>query len=62
MKHTLLFLGLKYGMMSMKVIISQLVANYKIFCDIKMEDIRLKPEITMKIEGGFKVRIEKRVP
>lgn len=51
---------MKYGMMSMKVIISQLIANYKIFCDTKMEDIRLKPEITMKIEGGFKVRIEKR--
>lgn len=54
-------LGIKYGWMSMKVMLSALLRRYKFTTDIKLEDIVRKWDITLKIVNRHMVRIEPRV-
>lgn len=54
-------IGIKYGWMSMKVMLSALLRRYKFTTDIKFEDIVAKWDITLKIVNRHLVRIEPRL-
>ncbi|KAJ6636720.1 Cytochrome P450 4C1 [Pseudolycoriella hygida] len=53
-------LGMKYAYMSMKTMLSALLRNYKFSTSLKMEDLKWKFEITMKLVNTHLVTIEKR--
>lgn len=46
----------------MKVILYHLLTKYKIYCDMKLEDVKIKSEVTMKMVGGFNIRLALRNP
>ncbi|KAJ6636721.1 putative cytochrome P450, partial [Pseudolycoriella hygida] len=54
-------IGIKYGWMSMKVMLSALLRRYKFTTDLKLEDLVGKWDITLKIVNRHFVRIEPRV-
>lgn len=53
-------IGHRYAMISLKVIISQLVRNFKYSTKLKYENIKFKSDITLKICSNHMVSIEKR--
>ncbi|XP_054262081.1 cytochrome P450 4C1-like [Macrosteles quadrilineatus] len=53
-------IGSKYAMLSMKTTISAILRSYKLFTDIKMEDIKLKIDLLMRSVNGFPIRLERR--
>ncbi|KAL0278240.1 UNVERIFIED_CONTAM: hypothetical protein PYX00_000111 [Menopon gallinae] len=53
-------IGKKYAYLSMRVMIYHILSKYRIFCDKKIEDLRLKSEVTLKMSGGFNIRLEPR--
>lgn len=56
----LIFLGRKYAMLKLKVLLSTILRNYRIYSDLKEEDFKLQADIILKREEGFQVRIERR--
>lgn len=54
------FLGYKYAMLSLKVMLSAVLRHYKFSSDLKMSDIDLKFGITTQIRNKHMVKIERR--
>lgn len=55
------FLGKKFAFISLKVLIASIVRDYEVCTDLKMEDIRLKIEVTLKAVNGYPIRLSKRI-
>lgn len=53
-------IGHRYAMISLKVIITQLVRNFKYSTKLKYENIKFKSDITLKMCSNHQVSIEKR--
>lgn len=53
---------MKYGWISMKIMIAALVRKYKFTTDLKFEELTTKWDITLKIVNKHMVKIEKRYP
>lgn len=53
-------IGMKYGYMSVKIILSALLRHYKFRTNLRMEDLSWKFEVTMKLVNTHLVKIEKR--
>lgn len=49
-------------MLKLKVLLSTILRNYRIYSDLKEEDFKLQADIILKREEGFQVRIERRKP
>ncbi|KAJ6648810.1 Cytochrome P450 4g15 [Pseudolycoriella hygida] len=52
--------GRKYAMLKLKILLSTLLRNYRIYSDLKQEDFKLQADIILKREEGFMVRLEPR--
>lgn len=57
----LLIAGIKYAFVSMKIVLASLLRKYKFNTTIRMEDINLVFEVTMRMTGGAMVSVEKRL-
>lgn len=56
-----LFSGLRYAMMSMKIVLSHVIRKYKVYCDYKrVEDIELQFEFTLVAAKGWLISLEPR--
>lgn len=55
-----LFTGRKYAMLKLKILLSTIMRNYRIFSDLKEDDFKLQADIILKREEGFQVRLERR--
>ncbi|XP_055608326.1 cytochrome P450 4C1-like isoform X2 [Uranotaenia lowii] len=53
-------IGYRYAMLSMKAIVSHVVRNFKLSTRLRMEQLRLYHEVTLRLEGGFLVTVVKR--
>lgn len=52
--------GRKYAMLKLKILLSTIVRNYRIFSDLKEDDFKLQADIILKREEGFQVRLQPR--
>nr|UZE89834.1 cytochrome P450 CYP4XH1 [Chrysoperla zastrowi sillemi] len=53
-------LGIKYAYMAMKILIATVIRHYKLSTDLKLDDLILKTELTLKLSNAFLLRIQKR--
>ncbi|XP_055299855.1 cytochrome P450 4g1-like [Sitodiplosis mosellana] len=53
-------IGYQYGMISMKVALSSMLRRYKFTTDLKLSDLELKFELTLKISNKHMVGMERR--
>lgn len=53
-------IGMRYSYIAMKIILATLIWHYRFTTDLKMDDIRMRYEITLKNDSGNMVSIEKR--
>lgn len=51
---------MKYGYMSVKIILASVLRNYKFSTNLRMEDLKWKFELTLKLVNTHLVTIEKR--
>lgn len=54
--------GRKYAMLKLKVILSTIFRQFRVYSDLKEEDFRLQADIILKREEGFQIRLEPRKP
>lgn len=54
-------IGMKQGTFTVKTMLIHLLKAYKFTTDLKMETMRLKTNITIKLIGDHMVKIERRV-
>ncbi|XP_041972628.1 cytochrome P450 4g15 [Aricia agestis] len=52
--------GRKYAMLKLKIILSTILRNFKVYSDITESEFRLQADIILKREEGFKVRLAPR--
>ncbi|XP_043267856.1 cytochrome P450 4g15-like [Venturia canescens] len=52
--------GRKYAMLKLKVLLSTILRNYRILSDLTEKDFRLKVDIILKRDDGFRIKIEPR--
>ena len=52
--------GRKYAMLKLKILLSTILRNYRIYSDVKEEDFKLQGDIILKREDGFRIRLEPR--
>lgn len=52
--------GRKYAMLKLKIILSTILRNFRVYSDLKEKDFRLQADIILKREEGFQVRLEPR--
>lgn len=53
-------IGMRYSYIAMKIILATLIWHYRFTTNLKMHDIRMRYEITLKNVSGNMVRLEKR--
>lgn len=53
--------GHRYGMISMKVILSTILRQFKFTTDLQMKDIDLKFEMLIRLNSKHSVGIERRI-
>lgn len=53
-------IGMKYSYIGMKTILATVLRNYRLTTNLKMSDVRMRYEITMKNVRGNMVRVERR--
>jgi cytochrome P450 family 4 len=58
--HPITFAGRKYALLKLKIILSTILRNFKIYSDIKEDDYRLQGDIILKRADGFMIRLEPR--
>lgn len=51
---------MRYAYIAMKIILANLLRHYRFKTDLKMSDIRMRYEITLKNVRGNMVRVERR--
>jgi cytochrome P450 family 4 len=54
------FPGRKYALLKLKIILSTILRNFKVYSDIPEEDYRLQADIILKRSDGFMIRLEPR--
>lgn len=52
--------GRKYALLKLKIILSTILRNFKVYSDIKEDDYRLQGDIILKRADGFMIRMEPR--
>jgi len=52
--------GRKYAMLKLKILLSTILRNYKVYSDLKEDDFKLQADIILKREEGFMVRLQPR--
>lgn len=52
--------GRKYAMLKLKIILSTILRNFRVYSDITEEEFKLQADIILKREEGFKVRLAPR--
>ncbi|XP_038213205.1 cytochrome P450 4g15 [Zerene cesonia] len=52
--------GRKYAMLKLKIILSTILRNFRVYSDLKESDFKLQADIILKRAEGFKVRLEPR--
>lgn len=53
-------IGFKYALMSMKIAVAHLIRNFHFTTDLKLEDLRLQIDITLKLINKHLVRAKER--
>ncbi|KAL1397234.1 hypothetical protein pipiens_009910 [Culex pipiens pipiens] len=53
-------IGIRYAMMSMKIMVAYMVKNFVIKSKLKNEDLRFKFDIILRVQNGYLVQLEKR--
>ncbi|XP_039285418.1 uncharacterized protein LOC111058575 [Nilaparvata lugens] len=53
--------GSKYGIMSIKIMMSHILRRFDVECDLKLDDMRFKPGLMLELEGGYPIRLIPRV-
>ncbi|XP_062563666.1 cytochrome P450 4C1-like [Armigeres subalbatus] len=53
-------LGIRYAMISMKIMLIYLMKSFRFKTNIRQEDIRFRFDAVLRIEGGHMIQIEKR--
>lgn len=53
-------LGRKYAMLKLKIILSTILRNFRVYSDLKESDFKLQADIILKRAEGFKVRLQPR--
>ena len=53
-------LGRKYAMLKLKILLSTILRNYRVYSDLKEKDFQLQGDIILKRAEGFRVRLEPR--
>lgn len=59
-KFVFIFIGRKYAMLKLKILLSTILRNYRVHSDLKESDFKLQADIILKREEGFQVRLESR--
>jgi cytochrome P450 family 4 len=54
------FTGRKYALLKLKIILSTILRNFKVYSDIPEDDYRLQADIILKRSDGFMIRLEPR--
>ena len=54
--------GRKYAMLKLKILLSTILRNYRVYSDLTEKDFRLQADIILKREEGFRVRLKPRQP
>uniref|UniRef100_A0A182Q2S5 Cytochrome P450 n=1 Tax=Anopheles farauti TaxID=69004 RepID=A0A182Q2S5_9DIPT len=54
-------IGGRYAMLSMKVMLSSILRRLKLRSDLKMEDLKFRFDLTLKLESEYNVWLEERV-
>lgn len=49
-------------MLKLKILLSTLLRNYRVYSDMTEEEFKLQADIILKREEGFRVRLEPRRP
>ncbi|XP_075224461.1 cytochrome P450 4C1-like [Lycorma delicatula] len=49
--------GSKYGMISMKIVLSRILRKFRIECDLKVEEMKYKPSLMLELVGGYPIRL-----
>lgn len=49
-------------MLKLKILLSTIMRNFRVYSDLKEKDFRLQADIILKREEGFKIRLEPRKP
>lgn len=49
-------------MLKLKILLSTILRNYRVYSDLTEEDFRLQADIILKREEGFRVRLKPRKP
>lgn len=52
--------GRKYAMLKLKIILSTILRNFRVYSDIKEEEFKLQGDIILKRAEGFKIRVAPR--
>lgn len=52
--------GRKYAMLKLKIILSTILRNFRVYSDLKETDFQLQADIILKRAEGFKVRLQPR--
>ncbi|CAH1635271.1 unnamed protein product [Spodoptera littoralis] len=52
--------GRKYAMLKLKIILSTILRNFRVYSDLKESDFKLQADIILKRAEGFKVRLQPR--
>uniref|UniRef100_A0A182XPT8 Uncharacterized protein n=1 Tax=Anopheles quadriannulatus TaxID=34691 RepID=A0A182XPT8_ANOQN len=50
----------KYAMLKLKIILSTILRNFRVYSDLKEEEFKLQADIILKREEGFQIRLEPR--
>ncbi|XP_053948671.1 cytochrome P450 4g15 [Anastrepha obliqua] len=54
--------GRKYAMLKLKILLSTILRNYRVYSDLTEADFKLQADIILKREEGFRVRLQPRQP
>ncbi|XP_030381411.1 cytochrome P450 4g15 [Scaptodrosophila lebanonensis] len=52
--------GRKYAMLKLKILLSTILRNYRVYSDLSEADFKLQADIILKREEGFRVRLQPR--
>uniref|UniRef100_A0A182NMT2 Cytochrome P450 n=1 Tax=Anopheles dirus TaxID=7168 RepID=A0A182NMT2_9DIPT len=54
-------IGGRYAMLGMKVMLSSVLKRFRLRSDMKMEDLKFRFDVTLKLQSEYNVRLEKRI-
>ncbi|XP_017018136.1 cytochrome P450 4g15 [Drosophila kikkawai] len=52
--------GRKYAMLKLKILLSTILRNYRVYSDLSESDFKLQADIILKREEGFRIRLQPR--